>query len=75
MSSGKLYHVTCPSSRLADGTITFGEWMRNVYVPMRGANWRDATARSNHDYLDRYIYPVFGHVALNDTPSSACRCF
>jgi hypothetical protein len=55
-----------PSSRLADGTITFGEWMRNVYIPMRGANWRDATARSNHDYLDRYIYPVFGHVALND---------
>jgi len=33
---------------------------------MRGANWRDATVRSNHDYLDRYIYPVFGCVALND---------
>lgn len=32
-----------PSSRPADHTITFGEWMRTVYIPLRGANWRPAT--------------------------------
>jgi hypothetical protein len=37
-------------TRVADGTITFGEWMRNFYIPMRGANWREATRRSN-DWL------------------------
>jgi hypothetical protein len=31
-----------PVTRAADGTITFGNWMRNFYIPMRGANWRDA---------------------------------
>jgi len=25
-----------PITRPADGTITFGEWMRNFYIPMRG---------------------------------------
>ena len=43
--------VTCPS----DGTMAFGDWMRNFYVPMRGANWRDATRKTNTDYLKRYI--------------------
>jgi len=62
-----------PTSRPADGTMTFGEWMRTVYIPMRGANWRDATVRSNHDYLDRYIYPVFGCVALNDITKSSVQ--
>lgn len=25
-----------PVTRAADGTITFGDWMRNFYLPMRG---------------------------------------
>ena len=36
-----------PLTRVADGTLSFGEWMRNFYIPMRGANWRPATRRSN----------------------------
>ena len=32
-----------PLARVADGTLSFGEWMRNFYIPMRGANWRPAT--------------------------------
>jgi hypothetical protein len=36
-----------PLARVADGTLSFGEWMRNFYIPMRGANWRPATRRSN----------------------------
>ncbi len=43
---------------MADGTITFGEWMRNFYIPMRGANWREATRRSNGGYLKKQIYLV-----------------
>lgn len=31
-----------PVTRAADGTITIGNWMRNFYIPMHGANWRDA---------------------------------
>jgi hypothetical protein len=27
-----------PITRSADGAITFFEWMRNFYIPMRGAN-------------------------------------
>jgi len=33
-----------PLARVADGTLSFGEWMRNFYIPMRGANWRPAPA-------------------------------
>src|SRR5450755_814563 len=40
-----------PLARVADGTLSFGEWMRNFYIPMRGANWRPATRRSNDGYL------------------------
>lgn len=36
-----------PITRPTDGTITFGDWMRNFYIPMRGANWRDATRKTN----------------------------
>jgi hypothetical protein len=36
-----------PLARVADGTLSFGEWMRNFYIPLRGANWRPATRRSN----------------------------
>jgi len=54
--------ITCP----ADGTITFGEWMRNFYIPMRGANCRPATRRSNDGYLKKQIYPRLEHVALKD---------
>jgi len=50
----------------AHGTITFGEWMRNVYVPMRAANWRAATRRTNEDYLKCHICPAFEHVQLKD---------
>jgi len=55
-----------PVTRAADGTITFGNWMRNFYIPMRGANWRDATRRTNLDYLTRHVYPALEHVALKD---------
>jgi len=55
-----------PITRPADGTITFGEWMRNFYIPMRGANWRPATRRSNDGYLKKQIYPRLEHVALKD---------
>lgn len=51
---------------MADGTIAFGDWMRNFYIPMRGANWRDATRRSNGIYLKNQIYPRLEHVALKD---------
>jgi hypothetical protein len=34
-----------PLARVADGTLSFGEWMRNFYIPMRGANWRPATRK------------------------------
>ena len=55
-----------PVTRAADGTITFGNWMRNFYVPMRGANWRDATRRTKLDYLTSHVYPTLEHVALKD---------
>jgi integrase len=55
-----------PVARVADGTITFGEWMRNFYIPMRGANWREATRRSNDGYLKKQIYPRLEYVALKD---------
>ncbi len=55
-----------PVARVADGTITLGEWMRNFYIPMRGANWREVTRRSNDGYLKKQIYPRLEHVALKD---------
>lgn len=55
-----------PLARVADGTLSFGEWMRNFYIPMRGANWRPATRRSNDGYLKKQIYPRLEHVALRD---------
>jgi hypothetical protein len=55
-----------PVTRAADGTITFRNWMRNFYIPMRGANWRDATRRTNLDYLTSDVYPTLEHVALKD---------
>ena len=55
-----------PITRVADGTITFGNWMGNFYIPMRGANWRPATRRSNDGYLKQQIYPRLEHVALKD---------
>ncbi len=63
----ELGHVNAgPAVRPADGSYTFGEWMRTVYVPMRGANWRKATARSNQQYLDYHIYPALQHERLQD---------
>jgi integrase len=55
-----------PLTRVADGTLAFGEWMRNFYIPMRGANWRPATRRSNDGYLKKQIYPRLEHVSLKD---------
>jgi integrase len=55
-----------PLARVADGTLAFGEWMRNFYIPMRGANWRPATRRSNDGYLKKQIYPRLEHVSLKD---------
>ncbi len=55
-----------PVTRAADGTITFGNWMRNFYIPMRGANWRDATRRTNLDYLSSHVYPTLEHGTLKD---------
>lgn len=55
-----------PVTRATDGTITFGDWMRNFYIPMRGANWREATRKSNGTYLKCQIYPRLEHVALKD---------
>src|SRR5215467_12196235 len=55
-----------PITRPADSTIAFGEWMKNFYIPMRGANWREATRRTNNDYLQTHIYPRLEHVALKD---------
>jgi hypothetical protein len=40
--------------------------MRNFYIPMRGANWRDATRRTNLDYLTSHAYPTLEHVTLKD---------
>jgi len=40
--------------------------MRNFYIPMRGANWRAATRRTNLDYLNSHVYPTLDHVALKD---------
>ena len=34
-----------PITRVADGIITLGNWIRKFYVPTRGANWRPATRR------------------------------
>ena len=55
-----------PVTRVADGTITFGNWMGSFYIPMRGANWRDATRRTNLDYLNSHVYPTLEHVPLKD---------
>lgn len=55
-----------PVTRTADGTITFGEWMRNFYIPMRGANWRGATRETNNYYLGIHVYRALEHVALKD---------
>jgi len=36
--AAELAAVNCgPLARVADGTLSFGEWMRNFYIPMRGA--------------------------------------
>src|SRR5258708_3727992 len=53
-----------PVARVADGTLSFGEWMRNFYIPMRGANWRPATRRSHDRFLKPQIYPRLQRVAL-----------
>jgi len=55
-----------PLARVTDSTVSFGEGMRNFYIPMRGANWRPATRRSNEGYLKKQIYPRLEHVALRD---------
>jgi hypothetical protein len=52
-------------ARAGDGTMTLAIWMRNFYIPMRGADWRAATRRTNLDYLYRHVYPTLDHVALN----------
>ncbi len=64
-----------PITRPTDGTITFGDWMRNFYIPMRGANWRDATRKTNGDYLQRYIYPALEYVALKDITKFQVQMF
>ena len=33
---------------------------------MRGATWRDATRRTNLDYLTSHVYPTLEHVPLKD---------
>jgi hypothetical protein len=60
-----------PVTRAADGVITFGNWMRNFYIPTRGANFQDAPRRAaprrtNLDYLNSHVYPTLEHVALRD---------
>src|SRR5438445_10898766 len=55
-----------PVARVADGTLSFGEWMRNFYIPMRGANWRPATRRSNDSYLKKQIYLSLEHMQLKN---------
>ena len=40
--------------------------MRNFYIPMRGANWRDATRRTNLDYLASHVNRTLKHVAFKD---------
>jgi hypothetical protein len=47
----------------------------NVYIPMRGAIWREATHRTNDDYLTRHIYPVFGHVRLKEITKFQVQMF
>jgi integrase-like protein len=64
-----------PITRPTDGTITFGNWMRNFYIPMRGANWRDATRKTNRDYLQRHIYPALEYVALKDITKFQVQMF
>jgi hypothetical protein len=44
--------------------------MRNFYMPMRGANWRDATRPTNLDYLNSHVYLTLEHVALKDVTKS-----
>jgi hypothetical protein len=46
--------------------MRFGNRMRKFYSPMRGANWRTATRRTNLDYLNSHVYPSLDHVALKD---------
>ncbi len=36
------------------------------HLAMRGASWRDATRRTNLDYLDSHVNPTLEHVALRD---------
>jgi len=55
-----------PVARLGDGAMTFGNWMRNFYIPMRGANWRAATRRTNLDDLNSHVSPTLDQVALKD---------
>ncbi len=64
-----------PVTRPSDGTMAFGDWMRNFYIPMRGANWRDATRKTNGDYLQRYIYPALEYVALKDITKFQVQMF
>jgi hypothetical protein len=68
-----------PTTRTADGSISFGEWMKDYYIPMRVGvwkgegkdnrwvgSWRPATRRTNVAYLEKHVYPVVEHVALKD---------
>ena len=52
-----------PVTRATDGTITFGNWMRNFYIPMRGAKWRDATRRTIYTQItDREVARMVNQV-------------
>src|SRR6266436_3695147 len=55
-----------PVTRAADGTSHLAIGCGISTSPMRGANWRDATRRTNLDYLASHVYPTLEHVALKD---------
>jgi integrase len=53
-----------PSPVLHD--ITFGEYWRDHYVPLRRTGWSEPTEAGYNGYMKYLILPTFEHIALKD---------
>jgi hypothetical protein len=59
-----LQHGSKPSPVLHE--ITFGEYWRNHYVPLRRSGWSEPTEAGYKGYMKFLILPTFEHLALRD---------
>jgi hypothetical protein len=55
-----------PLARVADGTLSFGEWMRISTFRCAAPTGRRPPAKTTDGYLKKQIYPRLEYVALKD---------